>query len=274
MRGDALVQGVLDLVRKHRPIQVSFIGGEPLIRHRELDRILPVLSQQGIHSLVTTSLVIPFPASWNDIQGVRIAVSIDGLQPEHDKRRYPATYERILQNLEGRKADISWVITNPMMARAGYLEEYLAFWTSRSEIGRIWLSIYTPQKGERSEEILTPESRRRLFDMLPPLKRKYPDLILPDSAIQAFSHPPRDPEHCVFTRMSTNYSADLKTIVEPCFYGGSPDCEQCGCSVSMALHSLHGRRLAPGLNAGKLLESSLAIGRFTSGIMTSNARRI
>ena len=83
---------------------------------------------------------------------MRVTVSIDGLQPEHDARRAPATYEKILKNLAGRKADVSWVITNQMMERAGYLEEYLAFWTSRSEIERIWLSVYTPQRGERSAE--------------------------------------------------------------------------------------------------------------------------
>src|SRR5437899_9744329 len=36
LRGDALVEGVLELVRKHQPIHVSLVGGEPLIRHREL----------------------------------------------------------------------------------------------------------------------------------------------------------------------------------------------------------------------------------------------
>src|ERR1700756_4459800 len=40
-RGPALVSGVLDLVRKHRPMHVSLVGGEPLVRHRELDEILP-----------------------------------------------------------------------------------------------------------------------------------------------------------------------------------------------------------------------------------------
>src|SRR6185369_4484821 len=59
LHGDRLVEGVFDLVRKHRPMQVSFVGGEPLIRHRELSRILPVLSEQGVFSLVVTSLVIP-----------------------------------------------------------------------------------------------------------------------------------------------------------------------------------------------------------------------
>jgi MoaA/NifB/PqqE/SkfB family radical SAM enzyme len=92
---------------------------------------------------------------------VRVAVSIDGLQPEHDARRKPATYERILKNLEGRETDISWVITNQMMQRSNYLEDYLEFWSDRRWIGRIWLSLYTPQRGERSDEKLTPESRCR-----------------------------------------------------------------------------------------------------------------
>jgi MoaA/NifB/PqqE/SkfB family radical SAM enzyme len=262
LRGDDLVEGVLGLVRERRPLQVSFIGGEPLVRWRELDRILPALSRDGVDSLVTTSLVLPFPPAWNAIRGARIAVSIDGLQPEHDRRRHPATYERILQNIEGRRVDVSWVVTNPMMTRDGYLDEYLAFWTSRREVGRIWMSIYTPQKGERSEEMLTPDSRRRLLEALPALKQKYPNLILPDAAIQAFRHPPDDPEHCAFTRVSANYSADLKTIVEPCFYGGNPDCAQCGCSVSMALHTLHAKRLVPGISAGHVLDGSLAVGRF------------
>jgi len=34
-RGDALIAGVLQLVRMHRPMHVSLVGGEPLIRHRD-----------------------------------------------------------------------------------------------------------------------------------------------------------------------------------------------------------------------------------------------
>jgi hypothetical protein len=39
--GEALIEGVLALMHRHHPVQVSFIRGEPLIRHRELDWILP-----------------------------------------------------------------------------------------------------------------------------------------------------------------------------------------------------------------------------------------
>jgi MoaA/NifB/PqqE/SkfB family radical SAM enzyme len=260
LRGDALVERVLELIRQHRPVQVSFVGGEPLIRHRELSRILPEVSEWGVYSLVVTSAVTPFPREWNAIPRVRIAVSIDGLQPEHDARRKPATYERILKNLEGRHADISWVITNQMLQRAEYLNEYLEFWTSRPEIGRVWLSLYTPQQGEHSEEKLTPESRIRLLGMLPVLKQRYPSLILPQGGTNAFADPPSDPHSCTFSRVSVNYSADLKTRVEPCFFGGTPDCSQCGCAVSAGLHWLHERPLALGIKTGHLIDGALALG--------------
>jgi MoaA/NifB/PqqE/SkfB family radical SAM enzyme len=261
LHGDKLVEGVLALVRRERPMQVSIVGGEPLIRHRELGKILPALSEMGVFTLVVTSLVIPFPAEWNAIPGVRVTVSIDGLAPDHDVRRKPATYAKILKNLEGRTVDISWVITNQMLEQPGYLEEYLAFWTARPEIDRIWTSLYTPQRGEESAEKLTPESRQRVLEELPRLKREYPALVFPDGALRAFAAPPEGPEHCTFTRVSRNYSADLTTRVEPCFFGGDPDCSQCGCAVSAGLHWLHAKRLAPGLKAGHIIDASLAVGR-------------
>jgi len=260
LHGDPLVDRVLELIRRHRPVQVSFVGGEPLVRHRELGRILPAVSDMGVYSLVVTSAVIPFPREWNTIPRVRVAVSIDGLQPEHDARRTPATYERILKNLEGRDADVSWVITNQMTQRPGYLDEYLAFWTGRPEIGRVWLSLYTPQKGEISAERLTPASRARLFRELPGLKEKYPTLILPHGATEAFAKPPASPRDCTFSRVSVNYSADLETRVQPCFFGGNPDCSQCGCAVSAGLHWLRERPIALGLRARHLIDASLAIG--------------
>ena len=47
-KGSALVQGVLRLVDKHRPLHVSLVGGDPLVRYRELDELLPELDRRGI----------------------------------------------------------------------------------------------------------------------------------------------------------------------------------------------------------------------------------
>jgi len=260
LRGNELVDGVLRLVDRHDPMQISIVGGEPLIRHRELSRILPALSERGIYTLVVTSAVIPIPTEWNEIPKVRIAVSIDGLQPDHDKRRRPATYEKILENIKGRKVDISWVVTGPMMRREGYLDEYLDFWTSRPEIDRVWLNLYTPQRGERSEEILTPEDRRELVRRLPELKRRFQPLLMTEGIAAAFGEPPADPSGCTFAQMSINYSADLERRIEPCFYGGDPDCSQCGCAVTAGLHWVGTKKLFGPLHASHLMEASIAVG--------------
>jgi MoaA/NifB/PqqE/SkfB family radical SAM enzyme len=267
-RGDALVNGVIDLVRRHKPMHVSLVGGEPMIRHRELDRILPALSAMGVYTMVVTSGVIAIPAHWMQIPRLRVAVSVDGLPEHHDERRQPATYERILKNIAGRSINVHWVITRPMtattLARASYLEEYVAFWSAQLEVDRIWVSLYSPQVGEESAERLTSEDRERIARELPQLAKSYPKLLIPEGMAKAFVRPPQDPKDCLFSRMSMNYSADLQTRVEPCVFGGTPDCSQCGCSISSALHWIREINLAGPLKIGHLVRASLAVGSTVS----------
>jgi MoaA/NifB/PqqE/SkfB family radical SAM enzyme len=260
LHGDALIEGVLGLVRKYKPIHVSLVGGEPLIRHRELSSILPALSKMDVFSLVVTSAVIPIPTEWMSIPRVRVAVSVDGLPEHHDIRRKPATYERILMNIEGREVNIHWVITRPMLARSGYLEEYVSFWSARPEVNRIWVSVYTPQVGEQSPEVLTPEDREVLARHLPSLQRQYPKLLMPEGMARAFVHPPSNPADCLFSKMSANYSADLQSRVEPCVFGGTPDCSQCGCAISSGLQWIRTIKLAGPVKIDHFVRGSIAIG--------------
>ena len=259
-RGDALVSGVLKLVRKHKPLHVSLVGGEPMVRHKELSRILPALSEMGVFTLVVTSGVIPVPAEWMKLPRVRVAISVDGLPEHHDIRRKPATYERILKNIEGCEVNIHWVITRPMLERPGYLEEYVAFWSKRPETNRIWVSVYTPQIGEQSPEMLAPQDRASLARQLPALAQRYRKLLFNKDLAQAFLRPPADPGDCVFAKMSANYSADLKSRVEPCVFGGTPDCSQCGCAASTGLHWVRTVKVAGGLKIGHFINSSVKIG--------------
>src|SRR4029077_9250910 len=112
-------------------------------------------------TLVVTSGIIPIPKEWMGLRRSRVAVSIDGLPEHHDVRRRPATYDRILENIRDREVNIHWTITGPMMKRPQYLEEYVAFWEARPEVKRIWVSLYSPQQGERTPEMLTMEERQR-----------------------------------------------------------------------------------------------------------------
>ena len=260
LRGDALVEGVLELVRKHKPIHVSLVGGEPLVRHRELNRLLPVLSALDIFTLVVTSAVIPFPAEWMKLSRLRVAVSIDGLPEHHDNRRKPATYERILKNIEGREVNIHWTITRQMLSRPGYLEEYVCFWSARPEVNRIWVSLYTPQRGEQSPEILTSLDRELIARELPSLKKKYPRLLTNEGIARTIMQPPANPGDCLFSKMSANYSADLQSRVEPCVFGGAPDCSQCGCAISSGLHWVKSIKLAGPVKINHFVQSSINVG--------------
>jgi MoaA/NifB/PqqE/SkfB family radical SAM enzyme len=263
-RGDDLVRGVLELVAKHKPLHVSLVGGEPLMRHRELSRILPALSELGVFTLVVTSGVIPIPMDWMQIPRLRVAVSVDGLPQDHDIRRKPATYVRILKNIEGREVNIHWVITRPMLERREYLDEYVSFWNERPEVARIWVSVYTPQIGESSPETLTASDRLLLAEELPRLAQEYPKFLMNDGIARAIVDPPSSPRDCVFSKMSANYSADLRSRVEPCVFGGTPDCSQCGCAISSGLHWIQGIQLAGPLKVGHLVNGSIQFGRLVN----------
>jgi MoaA/NifB/PqqE/SkfB family radical SAM enzyme len=272
LRGDALVEGVLQLVRKHQPLHVSLVGGEPLIRHRELSRILPALSDLGVFTLVVTSAVIPIPGDWMSIPRLRVAVSVDGLPEHHDVRRKPATYAHILKNIEGREVNVHWVITRPMLARQDYFQEYVSFWSARPEVNRIWVSVYTPQLGEQSAEVLTPDDRETIAQRLPSLHRQYPKLLITDGMARAILHPPSDPDDCLFSKMSANYSADLHSRVEPCVFGGTPDCSQCGCSISSALHWIRTIKLAGPVKVDHFVKGSIAIGTLMNRLRSGAIR--
>jgi len=259
-RGNDLVRGVLDLVDRHKPLQVSLVGGEPLVRHRELSSILPELCGRGIYTMIVTSGVIPIPAEWMNLPHFTLAVSVDGLPEHHDVRRHPATYERILSNIANLRVNIHWTITAPMLERASYIEEYVRFWSAREEVQRIWVSLYSPQRGEQSAELLSPEQRAWLASELPRLRALYPRLLTPAGYGQALLHPPTKPRDCTFSRLSKNYSADLRTRVEPCVLGGDPDCSQCGCSASAAAHWISEIRVAGPLKAKHLLHGSMHVG--------------
>src|SRR5438093_9405733 len=149
-KGKELVDRVIQLVDRHQPLHVSIVGGEPLVRFRELNDILPQLEARGIVIQLVTSAVRPIPIEWAGTRKLTIVVSIDGLAPEHDVRRKPATYERILKNIAGHKITVHCTITRQMTERDGYLYDLMDFWSERSETDKIWFSLFTQQVEETS----------------------------------------------------------------------------------------------------------------------------
>jgi MoaA/NifB/PqqE/SkfB family radical SAM enzyme len=259
-KGQELIDGILALVDKHRPLHVSLVGGEPLVRYKELNTILPALSKRGIHAQLVTSAVREIPAAWKKLFRLSIVVSIDGLQPEHDARRTPATYDRILKHIAGHQITVHCTITRQQVNRQGYLEEFSKFWSARSEVEKIWFSLYTPQIGEVSDERLRPADRERVVADLLALRQRYTKIALPKGLIDVYANPPNSPDDCVFARTTTSFSADLTTKITPCQFGGAPDCANCGCIASAGLAAVARHQLFGFIPVGTIFSGSLKVG--------------
>ena len=165
-RGDELVERFIGLIDSRKPLHVSIVGGEPLVRYRELNSILPTLAARNIHTQLVTSAVRPIPSEWARLRRLQIVVSVDGLPPEHDQRRAPATYDRVLKHIAGHQVTVHCTVTRQQVRREGYLEEFLRFWQANADTRMIWVSLYTPQRGELSAERLTPADRQQVIDEL------------------------------------------------------------------------------------------------------------
>jgi MoaA/NifB/PqqE/SkfB family radical SAM enzyme len=260
-KGQALIDGIIALVRQHRPVHVSLVGGEPLVRYRELDVVLPRLSQMGLHMQVVTSAVRPIPVEWASIPRLSIVVSIDGLQPEHDVRRAPATYDRILKHIAGHQIVVHCTVTRQLVGREGYLREFTEFWSAQRHVRKIWFSLYTPQMGEESAEKLRPEDRARVVTDLLALRAEFPKLQMPKGMIEVYANPPAAPAECIFSRVTHTLSADLQTKITPCQFGGTPDCSNCGCIASAGLAAIGRHRLFGFVRIDPIFEGSFRVGR-------------
>src|SRR6188768_3487789 len=261
-KGQDLIDRVLGIVDAENPIHVSIVGGEPLVRFRELNVILPTLAERGVYTQVVTSAVRPIPAEWAPIPRLQVCVSIDGLQPEHDARRTPATYDRIQKHIAGQHITVHCTITRQQVQRDGYLEEFTRVWSANPNVSQLWFSLYTPQIGEVSPEILRPHDRQRVIAALMSMRKTYRKIAMPEGLVKQYGTPPDTPDECIFAQTTSCISADFEHRITPCQFGGNPDCSQCGCIASAGLKAVGAHKIIGGtVRVGAIFETSLKIGR-------------
>jgi sulfatase maturation enzyme AslB (radical SAM superfamily) len=227
--------------------------------------LLPKLERMGIEVMVVTSAVRPIPNSWRSLSKLSLAISIDGLQPEHDRRRAPATYERILKNIAGHRVTIHCTITRQLMQRSRYLHEFADFWSARAGVKKIWFSLYTPQAGEQSEERLTLHDRARVVEELRRLRQRFPLVEMPDRILNGYQDPPTAPEECIFAQTTACVSSDFSTPITPCQFGGTPVCTECGCFASAGMAAFGKYKLAGLVQIGSLFSMSRKVGERFAG---------
>lgn len=263
-KGPELIDRVLETVDRLKPLHLSIVGGDPLVRYRELTELVPLLLARGIHVQLVTSAFRSFPEQWTREPHMNVVVSVDGLPAEHDRRRSPATYERVLASISGRRITVHCTVTGQMMQRPGYLLDFLRFWTPRAEVNKVWFSLFTPQIGDELPEMLKPPERRQAIADMLELRKGFPKLDMPEALIRQFASPPNSPADCVFALTTHTVSADLKTVILPCQFGGNPDCGSCGCVASMGLAAVANHKLAGLIPVSALFKASIKVGRARS----------
>jgi MoaA/NifB/PqqE/SkfB family radical SAM enzyme len=259
-KGEALIHRVLELVRDLRPVHLSIVGGEPLVRHRELSTLLPQLCTSGLEVQLVTSAVRPIPLEWSLLSNLHLCVSVDGLQPLHDHRRAPATYDRILKHIAGHRIIIHCTVTRQQIQGRDDLRKFAEFWSARAEVRKIWFSLYTPQEGENSDERLSEADRALAIAELVRLRPMFPKMELSRAMVEGFLQPPSSPDDCIFSQITTCVSADLKTRITPCQLGGKPVCRECGCLASAGLAGIGRHKLGGLVQIGSIVSLTKRIG--------------
>jgi hypothetical protein len=93
----------------------------------------------------------------------------------------------------------------------------------------------------------------------------FPKLDMPEVLIRQFASPPSSPNDCIFALTTATVSADLKTNITPCQFGGNPDCSSCGCMASMGLAAIGAHKIGGVIPVGALFRASVKIGRLRIG---------
>lgn len=88
-----------------------------------------------------------------------------------------------------------------------------------------------------------------------------PKLVMPKLVTQGYLHPPQSPAECIFARTSLSLTADLKSRLTPCQFGGTPDCMQCGGIASAGLKAVADYQLFGFVPLRSLYGASDAVGK-------------
>jgi hypothetical protein len=130
--------------------------------------------------------------------------------------------------------------------------------------------MFTPQVGDIAPEILTQQERRLAVADLLRLRPAFPKLHMNEPMIREFLSPPASPRDCIFAQTTTPLSADLKTVLTPCQFGGNPDCSQCGCAASLGLAAVGHSKLLGVIPLGAIFAASQKVGRAVASLGRKN----
>ncbi|MBK7859845.1 MAG: radical SAM protein [Archangiaceae bacterium] len=219
----------------YRLTTALWLGGEPLLKPELLVRAAGLFSRNA----VVTSGLLPVP----DDLDASLLVSIEGLEPEHDRLRGRGTYRRVLRRLpqlRERGFAVQLTLTALTLAAIDGLPQLVA------ETGATGVLVGFFTGGEPSPFAVSGPSRSRAVDRLLELKRTEPGLVLnPTASLELLRRRGSLAAQCPYRSRDLAFDVRLHRKA-PCTYGAAADCATCGCPVLAMRAAMEAGDLASG----------------------------
>lgn len=225
---------------RHGVVAMLWLGGEPLLRKRLVQRGVELFAR----NIVTTNGTLPLV----DLGATTTyVVSLDGPPEINDAVRGAGTFERVMGNI----AQIPAGFTSPVQVQCtvtatnqDHLEELVDILLP-SRVAWMTFSFYVPSAGDGSGlGWPTPEDRMVAVDKVLELKRRHPAFVRNRTRALELMAPERAPAvtaACPARAFVLPLYLDGDSLVTPyCCYGNDVDCDNCGAWVVFHLAALGG----------------------------------
>jgi hypothetical protein len=228
MKPERLLSELRRVRDRHGVRYMMWMGGEPMLRWRVLEKGLPLFQRNTI----TTNGTVPLKDFGPDLIYV---ISLDGPREVNDRVRGPGVFDRVLKTLAGVPQGFRPTVTVQCVVHRenqNHLEELVRELRPTNAQGMTF-SFYVPRAGEVSPRAWqNNEEREVAVDIALDLKRRYPDFIWSSSRSLELLRPRTAKlvtDHCPMMKIMLPLYIEGNDFTTPfCCYGNDVDCDRCG----------------------------------------------
>ncbi len=228
MTADEVLTELERLRDRHGISRMLWMGGEPMIRWRMLERGVRLFD----HNTITTNGTIALRDFGDSLTYV---ISLDGPRDINDSVRGAGVFDQVMATVSNLREDfrptvmVQCVLHRQNQHRIAELAEVLA----PTRVQGLTFSFIVPGANERSPRVWDSiEEREEAVDLVVNLKRRYPGFIWNSRASLELMRPATAravTDNCPLLETTLPLYMDGKRFTTPfCCYGSDVDCSRCG----------------------------------------------
>jgi hypothetical protein len=228
MKPERLLSELRRLRDRHGVRYMMWMGGEPMLRWRVLEKGLSLFERNSI----TTNGTVPLKDFG---PGVTYVISLDGPREVNDPVRGTGVFDRVMETVaaipDGFRSSfmVQCVLHRENQGRLEELVRELL----PTKVPGLTFSFYVPRAGEVSPRAWeSVEERETAVDIVVDLKRRYPAFVWNSARSLELMRPPTAKlvtDHCPMQKTMLPLYIDGDEFTTPfCCYGNDVDCDRCG----------------------------------------------